>query len=86
MHFLGGLFISGGYLWILMFEVPHTLRSRIPIFLSTLIVMCCVGVAWEVFEYLTDSFTAINYTLDTTLDLLMDITGALVAYLIVKRI
>lgn len=85
MHFLGGAFIAGGVLWLIRFEVPLGLRPRVPVFLATLVLTLLVGVAWEVFEYVTDSASAINYTLDTSLDIAMDVVGMLVSYLIMKR-
>ncbi len=85
MHFLGGAFIAGGVLWFIRFEVPIGLRPRVPVFLATLVATLLVGVAWEVFEYVTDSASAINYTLDTSLDIAMDVVGMLAAYLIMKR-
>jgi len=85
MHFLGGLFIAGSVLWFIRFEVPVGLRARVPVFVTTLVLTLLVGIAWEVFEYLTDSASAINYTLDTTLDLALDVVGMLAAYVLIKR-
>lgn len=85
MHFLGGFFIAGGALWFLRFEVPVGFRARVPVFVTTLLLTLLVGIAWEVFEYVTDSAGAINYTLDTTLDIAMDLVGMLAAYVIIKR-
>lgn len=85
MHFLGGFFIAGSVLWFIRFEVPVGLRARVPVFVTTFALTLLVGIAWEVFEYLTDSASAINYTLDTTLDLAMDVVGILAAYVLIKR-
>lgn len=85
MHFLGGLFIASGVLWWLRFEIPVGLRSRVPKFLTALLAIIVVGVAWEVFEYVTGMYNAVNYTLDTTLDLATDVGGMLFAYLLFKK-
>lgn len=86
MHFLGGAFIGASYLWALYFELPLHSHVRIPVFISAFVVVLGVGIAWEIFEYLTDSYAALNYTLDTSLDLLMDMAGMMAAYLVFKRL
>ena len=69
----------------LFFEVPIGLRSYIPQFLVTFVAIIIVGVAWEVFEYVTGMYNVANYTLDTTLDLATDVGGMLFAYLLFKK-
>ena len=86
MHFLGGVFIGSSMLWLIRYEVPVSIRHRIPIFLTTFLGVLAVGVLWEVFEYVTGLYAAVNYTLDTTLDLAMDIVGMLLAYLVLNRL
>lgn len=86
MHFLGGLFIGASALWLLRFEVPPGLRTRIPVFITVFAVVLTVGVLWEVFEKITGAYNAINYTLDTATDIAMDVVGMLAAYLIYKRV
>lgn len=86
MHFLGGVFIGSSMLWLIRYEVPVGIRHRIPIFLTTFLGVLAVGVLWEVFEYVTGLYAAVNYTLDTTLDLAMDIVGMLLAYLVLNRL
>lgn len=85
MHLLGGLFIGLSFLWVLYFEVPH-IKNRIPVFATTFFVVLVVGIAWEVFEYVTGMYNAKNYNIDTTLDLAMDMVGMMGAYLLFKRI
>ena len=85
MHFLGGLFIGTGFLWFLYFEFSHLVK-RIPLFAVTFLAVLGVGIAWEIFEYVTNSYNASNYTLDTSLDIAMDIAGMMVAYLLFKRL
>ena len=86
MHFLGGLLVSGFVLWWIRFEVPVHLRKRLPVFLTAFAVIVGVGVSWEIFEYVTNSYASANYTLDTTFDLAMNIVGMLFAYLIFRRL
>ena len=85
MHFLGGLLIASGVLWWLHFEIPVGLRSQVPKFLTALLAIIVVGVAWEVFEYVTGMYNAVNYTLDVTLDLVTNVGGMLFAYLLFKK-
>lgn len=85
MHFLGGLFIAASALWLLRFEVPPGIRSRIPVFISVFGAVLIVGVAWEVFEKITGAYNAIHYTLDTATDIAMDMAGMLAAYGLWKR-
>lgn len=85
MHFLGGFFIALGILWFVRFEVPISIRHRVPLFFTTLIGVLLVGVAWEVFERVFGAYGAVNYVFDTTIDLMMDVVGMLVAYVIFVR-
>ncbi|MFQ5540767.1 MAG: hypothetical protein ACE5F4_00790 [Candidatus Paceibacteria bacterium] len=80
MHFLGGFLVGGAFIWLLRFEVPPGIRARLSIFSSTLAVILVVGVAWEVFEYLTNAYSTANYALDTALDMVMNVIGTLAAY------
>lgn len=85
MHFLGGLFIASFVLWWIRYEVPISIRAKVPRFLVAFVAIIIVGTAWEVFEFVVEAHGAINYVLDTGLDLLMDIVGMLAAYLIFNR-
>lgn len=85
MHFLGGLFIGASFLWFVYFEASR-LKKNLPVFVATFAVVFTVGVSWELFEYVTGMYNAVNYTLDTTLDLAMDIAGMMGAYLFFKRV
>jgi len=85
MHFLGGLLIGGAVLWWIRYEIPMSIRMHLPVFLTTFLAVVSVGVLWELFELFTDSYSAINYTVDTASDLGMDVVGMLVAYGLFKR-
>jgi len=77
MHTLGGILIAGLTTW--GYErfraVPRFSRKKRMLFIvgTTL----CVGLLWEVFEYVFHLTTTINYSLDTVVDLLMDTLGAI---------
>lgn len=86
MHFLGGLFIGASALWLFYFEVPAPLRLRLSAFATAFAAVAAVGVSWEIFEKVVGAYQPENYTLDTTLDLAMDVVGMLAAYLIYTRL
>ncbi|TSC71754.1 MAG: hypothetical protein G01um101448_1100 [Parcubacteria group bacterium Gr01-1014_48] len=80
MHFLGGAWVAAFTLWYLSHSLQSTygkMKGAGVIVLATL----CVGILWEVYEY----FFGISlvgkdaYIVDTTLDIIMDLTGALTA-------
>lgn len=85
MHVFGGIFIAGSALWFLKYEVPARFQRRVPPFLFAFVSIAVIGVMWEWFELLTGMYSAVNYTLDTTLDLLSDVAGMLIAYTIFSR-
>lgn len=86
MHFLGGVFIAGCTLWFVEYEIPRSWRRQVPHFFVALLAILVVGVAWEVFEWVTGMYTERNYSLDTTMDLAMDVVGMLTAYLLFKKL
>lgn len=67
MHLGGGAFIAGVTLLSGAVQRP----------LKVVAVVLTVGVAWEVFELVTKITYSRSYALDTSLDLLMDVCGAL---------
>lgn len=71
MHFLGGLTIG------LALVALMASKCRPFWFLSGMI---AVAIGWEVFEVLIGSPREANYVLDSSIDLLMDTAGALIAY------
>ncbi|XKT74725.1 MAG: hypothetical protein ACJKTH_01390 [Patescibacteria group bacterium UBA2163] len=84
MHLLGGAFVALLFFWAHR-AFPVLPMSRQLLFPVTLLVVLIIGILWEVFEYVTGSYGAVNYTLDTTLDLAMDIAGMMSAYILFKR-
>lgn len=76
MHFLGGFIVAVLVFWFLGLG-EKSLKSFWIVFALVII----IGVGWEIFEYLNDlTFSTQTYALDTTLDILMDALGGIVAY------
>lgn len=70
MHFLGGLALG-------TLAVGFLQKYRPVVFFSALF---AAFVAWEVFEYVFGLPKEANYIFDTSIDLVMDTLGALLAY------
>lgn len=88
MHFLGGFWVAFATYYLFYFSgYFKKITKKFSLFTLSLVTLILVGVLWEVFEYLTKvSLNQLNYILDTSLDLLMDVIGWLPAYLILFRI
>jgi hypothetical protein len=81
MHFLGG-FTVGLLAYFIWF--PSAVRTRLLYALFSVIV---AGIAWEAYEYRTGlTYVTDNYALDTTFDFLMNVAGALSAFVYTTRI
>lgn len=86
MHFLGGFWIALSTLWLIYFSPFFEGKSKsFKVFLlSGIVGAMLIGILWEIFEYATDStYTAHNYILDTSTDLVADFIGGVVAVLYV---
>ena len=89
VHFLGGLWVSLALAWFFFISPyvsrPSALklsRAFLIIVLGTLIIGCL----WEVFEYsLGLSVDAQGYAFDTVSDIVLDVAGGLLGYLIFSR-
>ncbi|PIR38594.1 MAG: hypothetical protein COV34_00765 [Candidatus Zambryskibacteria bacterium CG10_big_fil_rev_8_21_14_0_10_42_12] len=85
MHFLGGLWIALIALWFYKSFAGEDAESGrgYLVALSTTVV---VGILWEVMEILAGlTLTQANYEVDTVVDLIMDVIGAVVATRLVFR-
>ena len=84
MHFLGGVLIGLLFVWIMQFL--FSTHARALSLTNTLIVVLTVGIVWEVFEFVVGArvFEHTAYVIDTTLDLVMDLVGALGAYFLFR--
>jgi len=83
MHAAGGLLT--GLLSLVLFSE----KKRTPVFylLQSCFSVLFVGILWELFEYII-GFTLITvdgYVVDTVMDIALDLTGALVAYLVFTK-
>lgn len=85
MHALGGFLIAGFLLWLVAFEVPASIRPRVPRLVLAVLLALIIGVLWEIFEYVFGISGASEHGLDTILDLGADVGGALIGYLVFKR-
>ena len=81
MHFFGGMWAGIFGMWLM------ARRGSSLSLLQCLMFALFVGVAWEIFEYsegIADSFH-FDYPFDTAKDLVMDLLGAVLASILVKR-
>ena len=84
VHFLGGFWVSLAGLWFVFFSgyTPLKVRKPFDIIATALVVSFSFGVLWELFEYVVGrDLIALNYVSDTSIDLVMDMAGALSGYL-----
>lgn len=84
LHFLGGAFVVAVVRWSLFAASPGAaLLSRVRPFFFYLATTLFIGILWEFFEYAANlTFVQSGYWLDTYTDLIMDISGAVAAYLV----
>jgi len=75
MHFLGGLALG-----VLAVGIINTRNVR---YFILFLLLAFVG--WEVFEYVFGVPREANYAFDTSIDIVMDTLGALVAYTVAAR-
>jgi len=88
MHFLGGVVVGLGAMWALMgfsFTQKIPLSDRRTLFLL-LFSVAVVGIGWEIMELKFGLYGTSSYAADTSLDLVMDLTGALAAYWYASRL
>jgi hypothetical protein len=87
MHFLGGYLIATIAIFIFFMsgwiKFPRTKLVGLITIISTVLI---VGLGWELWELFTGLTDVIIHKGDTILDLIMDILGALGAYITHKKI
>ncbi|HCC05130.1 TPA: hypothetical protein DEP58_02375 [Patescibacteria group bacterium] len=90
-HFLGGLWVGIAVVWLWYFSGyvrKMYMPDRHTVFVA-LLGGLLVGLIWELYEYivwiLTDAGLPPGYVGDTLLDLVMDVTGAGVGFLILQQ-
>ena len=74
VHFLGGLTIA-------ILTIAFLMRRRVGVYVGVLL---AIFIGWEVFEVLIGSPQEANYFFDTSLDILMDTLGAVLAYVVAR--
>lgn len=79
VHFVGGLWLALAFVW-LSSVFGRQIRTILPLIFIVLV----VGVGWEVYEYIFEISYSSYYIFDTSKDLLMDVFGAIAAFLILK--
>ncbi len=85
MHFLGGFLVGSIVLWgIARFYTPQK-WTTFGLFTLTALSAATIGLAWEYFEFFSGALILQRGDIvgDTKLDLVMDVSGALVAWLFV---
>jgi hypothetical protein len=87
VHFFGGALVALTTFWFLFIarvipRVPATMNAFMA---SALVITLSIGIAWEIFEYSINAFPATHYLLDTAIDLIADVVGALTAMLYVRH-
>jgi hypothetical protein len=74
MHFLGGLTVA-------TFGIGLLQKKRALVFLGG---MLAIAFGWELFELLINAQRERNFVFDTSLDLLMDALGMMIAYVLAR--
>jgi len=89
MHFLGGFLVACIVVFVLLYlkhiAYKNLFFSGRRILFLVFTVTLFVGVMWEVFEYIFSLWDTVNYILDTAIDLVMDLLGAVSVYFVVVR-
>ena len=88
VHFFGGIFAGVLVAWILFFsgyleKISITTKS---LFLASVVGAIVIGVGWEVFERLIGhTWSPEGYWLDTGIDIVMDILGGILGFLLISK-
>lgn len=87
MHFLGGLWVGLSALWFYYFSgfLKNNKNDKRSMFFISLFATILIGLGWEVFELILEVDFSNGYWEDTSLDLVMDIIGAITAFVIVSK-
>ncbi len=73
LHCLGGVSAGVGVAWLL------TGINKEKSFTAVLLGVLCIGIVWEIFEIVVGFPREVNYALDTTMDIIMDLAGGVIA-------
>jgi len=84
MHILGGVTVALVFFVIDDYAIPYVPRVRR--FLPFILAVFAVGLLWEYFEVWAGVATQPNYWQDTIGDLVMDLVGGSIGYIVATRI
>lgn len=81
LHFLGGFWVGGMCLWGLTKLIAKDFLTKNLVFVLSATGAFLIGILWEYFELFIDAVfvTEEEYVLDTILDLILDMLGAIAA-------
>lgn len=88
-HFLGGLWAGFTFIWLFFFSGLGREKeiSTGKIFVKVILSVLVLAFLWELFELvLRENLTEPNYLSDTILDMIMGLSGAVIASTIVSYI
>ncbi|MCK5285797.1 MAG: hypothetical protein KAJ58_01055 [Candidatus Pacebacteria bacterium] len=89
MHFMGGFWVAlfGYYIFYLSDyrEKLKTITQKYSLLIISFSFVLGIGILWELFELIFAFPLRYGYLFDTVLDLIMDVFGCLVAYLLVLK-
>ncbi|PCI28059.1 hypothetical protein COB55_04575 [Candidatus Wolfebacteria bacterium] len=83
MHLLGGFILGLLFTWFII-RVGVSWRKRVWFYIVALIVLA-ITIWWEIFEYVNDMVREINYISDTTIDIMLGVLGASLAYMFIRK-
>lgn len=85
LHFLGGATVSIFFLWLYFFSSAFQPQKRglKHFLLISVLAVILIGISWEIYELILGEvqISGERYAQDTTMDIIMDFLGALVACL-----
>lgn len=80
VHFLGGLWLGLLSAWLLS-------SRQLPVsYVRVMLTVLIVSIGWEVFEIAAGVPIEKNFVFDTSLDLVMDILGGTLGYVIARKL
>lgn len=95
MHLAGGAWVGVLVLYFIRSRRPELMKSFTVSFLLAVGTTAIIGIIWEFYEFLFDvyvfknhplAYAAGNILFDTLKDLFDDLTGAVAAYIVIKKI
>lgn len=85
VHFFGGLASGLAIFWIIRYAGRIPVASHLHWFLLIISAVLVIGIGWEIFELATGLYAQKNYVFDTTVDIVMDLLGGFIAFLLLTQ-